>query len=175
MTKTVLTLSTAALLLFSCGEEKTDTTLTPRSAEELESKMVAGSQTEEEIKKQAAEYEKVIAEAEAQKKATMTSMGFNELNHDFGLVGKTSENKYVFIVENTGDKPLVITDAKASCGCTTPSIPKEPILPGATAELPVVFKPKEGQAGQVVKKDVTVYANVEGGSSIISIQAEVEK
>lgn len=174
MTKTILALGTFSFLLFSCGESKTDTTLTP-SEKRSESKMVAGSQTEEEIKEQAAEYQKVLDEVEKEKRAKLTSMSFNEEIHDFGLVGKTSENKYVFIVKNTGDKPLTITDAKASCGCTTPSIPKEPILPGGTAEMPVVFKPKEGQAGQMVKKDVTVFANVEGGQSIISIKAEVEK
>src|SRR5947207_8236017 len=50
--------------------------------------------------------------------------------HDFGTVEESGPIGYEFTFTNTGSAPIVITDVRASCGCTTPSWPKEPIAPG---------------------------------------------
>jgi len=105
----------------------------------------------------------------------LTSMKFTEYSHDFGNVGKGSENTHVFKFTNTGEAPLNITNARSTCGCTVPEWPKEPILPGEGGEIKVVFKPKDNQAGQSVTKPVTISANIEGGSQQLQITAEVAK
>ena len=50
--------------------------------------------------------------------------------HNFGKIKAGAKARHVFKFKNTGKEPLIIADAKASCGCTTPEWPKEPIKPG---------------------------------------------
>ncbi len=115
--------------------------------------------------------QKVEPQPEVQ--ANLTSMLFEEYKHDFGNVPKEGPNEHVFKFTNTGDNPLTIKNASASCGCTVPNWPKEPIMPGDGGEIKVVFTPKENQAGKPVTKTVTVMANVEGGSQQLNITAQV--
>lgn len=103
----------------------------------------------------------------------LTNIRFEEMVHDFGKVGPKSENKHTFKFTNTGNVPLIIKDAKASCGCTIPKKPEEPIPPGEEGEMEVIFKPKPGQEGTVVNKTVTVTANIPGGTTIVKITADV--
>ncbi len=103
----------------------------------------------------------------------VTNIQFEEVVHDFGTVPAVSENKHIFKFTNTGKEPLIIKDAKASCGCTIPKKPEEPIAPGAEGELEVVFKPKPNQAGSTVNKTVTITANIPGGTTIVKIKADV--
>lgn len=103
-----------------------------------------------------------------------TSIEYETVMHDFGDVFYPSDNKYTFKIKNTGTEPLIITDAKASCGCTVPRKPEAPILPGETGEMDVVFKPKEGQVGQDVTKRITVTANTEPQQSFLDIKAKVK-
>lgn len=105
----------------------------------------------------------------------VTSIEFFEMKHDFGNVFYPSENKYTFKFKNTGNAPLVIKDAKASCGCTVPNKPEEPIMPGQIGELDVIFRPKEGQAGTLVTKDITVTANTSPEITMLQISANVLK
>lgn len=85
---------------------------------------------------------------------------FIEAEHEFGNIkennGKVS---YDFRYTNTGDAPLVIISATASCGCTAPTFPKQPLAPGDTAVINVKFNPK-GQRGEFIKS-VIVKSNSE--------------
>lgn len=58
---------------------------------------------------------------------------------DYGKVEQGSDPYRVFKFTNTGKAPLVIENAKASCGCTVPNYPKEPIAPGESAEIKVRY------------------------------------
>ena len=69
----------------------------------------------------------------------------------------------------------MIESATASCGCTIPNKPEEPILPGEVGELDVIFKPKQGQVGSPVTKKITVVANTEPKETYINIKAQVQK
>ena len=51
-------------------------------------------------------------------------------SHDFGTIAEGPEVTYYFEFTNTGKEPLIIQNVSASCGCTTPDWPKQPILPG---------------------------------------------
>ena len=102
-----------------------------------------------------------------------TSIEYIETSHNFGNVRYPSENLHTFKFKNTGNVPLLIESATASCGCTIPNKPEEAILPGEIGELDVIFRPKEGQQGQVVKKRVTVIANTEPKQSYLEISGNV--
>lgn len=104
-----------------------------------------------------------------------TSISFKEENHEFGNVEVNSENKHSFVFTNTGNEPLKITNAKGSCGCTVPKWPKDPIMPGQSEQIDVVFRPSKGQAGSKQTKTVTVSANTSPENTILKITAFVNK
>jgi hypothetical protein len=76
-----------------------------------------------------------------------------------------------FKFKNTGDKPLIISNAQGSCGCTVPDYPKEPVAPGASAEIKVKFNSK-GKKGQETKF-VTLTANTDPAETRLTIKANV--
>lgn len=103
-----------------------------------------------------------------------TSLKFDKMKHDFGKIKEDTDNKTVFRVTNTGKSPLIINDVKASCGCTTPSKPTEPIAPGKSDKIEVVFHPKVGQLNKQ-SKSIRVMANTETKEHVLNISAFVEK
>lgn len=64
---------------------------------------------------------------------------FNEEKHDFGKIKQGVPAVYYFEITNSSSKPIVIESASASCGCTVPEYPKEPISPGATSKIKVQY------------------------------------
>jgi len=108
---------------------------------------------------------------EAVEVGPLTMVQFEAMEHDFGQVFQGSENPHVFKFKNTGDVPLLITDAKGSCGCTVPFYAKEPILPGEESEIHIVYKPGK-QMGQQ-HKTVTITANTEPKQTLLRITADV--
>lgn len=102
-----------------------------------------------------------------------TTIKFAEQEYNFGKIksGEEAEHEYTFT--NTGSEPLVISNAKGSCGCTVPQWPKEPIPPGGTGKIKVVFDSK-GKSGPQTKT-VTITANTDPPNTIIYIKGEVEK
>ena len=92
--------------------------------------------------------------------------------HNFGTIteGDTVEHTYSFA--NTGELPLVINNITASCGCTTPDWPREPVAPGAESTVKVRFNSR-GKAGEQ-NKTVTVYANTDPATTDISFKVLVK-
>ena len=103
----------------------------------------------------------------------ISSFKYDKRVHDFGTI-KEADGKvsHTFEVSNTGDMPLVITRVIASCGCTTPEWPKEPVAPGKKAQIKVTFDPA-GRPGPFTKT-ISVYSNGKTGSFIMNIRGEVE-
>lgn len=64
---------------------------------------------------------------------------FNELKHEFGKIPQKVPATTVFTFTNVGKTPLVIETAAASCGCTTPSYPKAPVMPGKKGKIKVTY------------------------------------
>lgn len=104
--------------------------------------------------------------------AGATSAKWLETSHDFGAfdedMGRVSTD---FRLVNTGDEPLMIYAARASCGCTIPSYTKEPIAPGDTAVIKVVYDPA-GRPGKFDKK-VKVETNSDPRQTILVIKGVV--
>ena len=83
---------------------------------------------------------------------------FTETRHDFGSVkekGGPVSHEFEFV--NTGNGNLIIIDATASCGCTKPDFPKQPIAPGKKGKVKVTYNPM-GRPGQI-DRTVTVRTN----------------
>ncbi len=98
-------------------------------------------------------------------------MTFEKSEHDFGTIEAGTPQETIFKFTNTGVAPLIITDAKSSCGCTVPDYPKNvPVAPGETGELKVRFN---GSGQNQVTKTITVTANTEKGSELLRIKAFV--
>jgi len=77
--------------------------------------------------------------------------------YNFGNVTDGDKVEYKYRFRNTGSKPLIIASAVASCGCTVPEKPEEPVKPGEVGSLKVVFNSK-GRVGEV-HKTITVTSN----------------
>ena len=99
------------------------------------------------------------------------SISFDREVHDFGTVEEGFVVETSFKVTNTGKSDLVITDAKATCGCTVPTWPKEPIKPGDSAEVQVKFN----TAGKPNKqsKTVTLTTNTAKGQEQVKVTGMV--
>jgi hypothetical protein len=98
---------------------------------------------------------------------------FNKETHDYGNIKYDGEPYCSFEFKNTGDQPLIISNAKGSCGCTVPEWPKEPIAPGAKGTIRVKYDTKRPGP---INKSVTINSNavnVEGGISVLRIKGEV--
>ena len=100
-----------------------------------------------------------------------TTMSFTETEFNFGKVKAGEKVQHEYSFKNTGKEPLVISNAKGSCGCTVPVWPKEPIAPGASAKIKVEFDSK-GKSGPQTKQ-VTITANTDPVQSIIYIKGDV--
>lgn len=92
---------------------------------------------------------------------------------DYGTVYRDSDNgQRTFEFKNTGDAPLIITNVQSTCGCTVPSKPTEPIMPGKTGKIDVKYNMSPGP----IRKTITVESNavnVEGGRVALKIKGEV--
>ena len=78
---------------------------------------------------------------------------------DYGEVAQNSDGSRVFKFTNTGDAPLVIKNAKSSCGCTVPKKPEGSIAPGKSGEIIVRYDTKN-RVGQF-RKTITLTTNIE--------------
>lgn len=95
---------------------------------------------------------------------------FDTESHDFGTIKKGEKGVHEFTITNNGDGDLVIIDAKASCGCTVPEKPQEPIKPGESAKMKVEFS---ANAAGMQSKNVTVTANTAEQTHMLTIKANV--
>lgn len=91
---------------------------------------------------------------------------------DYGVIEQGSEPFRVFTFTNTGTEPLIITQAKGSCGCTVPTYPKEPIAPGETGEIKVRYD--TNRLGKFTKR-VTLTTNAPEDKTMLTIKGEVLK
>lgn len=96
---------------------------------------------------------------------------FGAETHDFGKLNEGPIATYNFEVTNTGTAPVVISNAQASCGCTTPEWSKDPIMPGAKSTIKVGYN-TSGRVGAFTKT-ITVYSNAENGTTVLTIKGEV--
>ena len=112
----------------------------------------------------------VAATAQAADSQDGPVMAFETETVDYGVIEQGSEPYRVFKFTNTGNAPLIITNAKGSCGCTVPTYPKEPIGPGETSEIKVRYD--TNRLGKFTKR-VTLTTNAGEEKQMLTIQGEV--
>lgn len=98
-------------------------------------------------------------------------MTFDESEWDFGRIAQGTNVEHMFKFTNTGDAPLIVSDAKGSCGCTVPTFTKDPIAPGERGEMLVKFN-GTGQNQRNISINIT--ANTERGTERVTVKAFVE-
>jgi len=89
---------------------------------------------------------------------------------DFGTIQKGADGERVFTFKNTGNVPIIIADVKTSCGCTVPSKPKGPIMPGAMSQIKVKYDTKRIGA---FSKTITVMSNASEPRKLLKIKGKI--
>lgn len=97
---------------------------------------------------------------------------FEETEYDFGVAMEGAFVEHVYKFTNTGKVPLVISDARSTCGCTVPKWSKEPIAPGESGEMEVKFNTTRKLNNQ--KKPITITANTYPSQTKIWIKGYVK-
>lgn len=99
------------------------------------------------------------------------AMTFEEDKHDFGDINQGDKVEHVFEFENTGNEPLIITNVQTTCGCTAPEWPRDPVAPGQTGKIKVVFN-SAGKLGRQ-NKVITIVSNAKNPTNRVSIVTNV--
>ena len=89
---------------------------------------------------------------------------FEKLIHDYGEVPYNGNGECEFRFTNTGNEPLILQKPKSSCGCTVPTWPKEPILPGESEVIKVTYKTTKVGA---INKTITVTSNAKTNATVV--------
>lgn len=89
---------------------------------------------------------------------------------DYGTITQGDNGQREFVLTNTGNAPLIISNATGSCGCTVPQWPKEPILPGQKATIKVNYD--TNRTGSFTKT-VTVVSNAPNNTDVLQIKGNV--
>ncbi|TNE71872.1 MAG: DUF1573 domain-containing protein [Bacteroidetes bacterium] len=113
-----------------------------------------------------------VGTAVAQEVENGAKIEFEKEVHDYGTIENGANGECTFEFKNTGNAPLIISNAKGSCGCTVPSWPKEPIAPGKTGTITVKYDTKRAGA---INKSVTITSNaVNAPTKVIRIKGNVK-
>ncbi len=112
-----------------------------------------------------------VSETGKKNEPKLTTIKFDELEHNFGKIIVGEVVTWTVQFENTGKSDLIIHKAKASCGCTVPKWTNEPVEPGEKGSMDVRFD--SGGRHGAVSKNVTVYANIPGNRAVVSFKAEI--
>ena len=111
----------------------------------------------------------------AQESAKVESAGGAEMTFDsevidYGTIAQNADGLRTFKFTNTGNAPLIISNAKGSCGCTVPTWPKQPINPGEQGEIKVKYA--TNRVGPI-NKSVTVTSNASTPTKVLRIKGNV--
>lgn len=100
------------------------------------------------------------------------SIIFSQLVYDYGTVEQGSDGISKFEFTNKGEKPLLLTNVRASCGCTVPTWPREPIQPGEKGVIEVKYNTRIVGS---FNKSINVYSNAANNYVVLRIKGKVDK
>lgn len=114
-----------------------------------------------------------IREKALNDKEFLTEIAWDQTEKDLGSIEEGQKLEVVFTFTNKGKKPLVIKTVQATCGCTVPEVPKEPVMPGNKGLIKAVFD-SQGRSGSN-HKTITVQANTKPQESFqLNFNVEVK-
>ena len=102
--------------------------------------------------------------------STQDSIVFNKLIHDYGTIEKGSDGTCEFLFTNKGNAPLVINNVRASCGCTVPKWPREPIPPGEKGVITIRYNTNIRGS---FNKSISVYSNAVNNTVRLMVKGKV--
>ena len=103
------------------------------------------------------------------------TISFDKTDHDFGSISATGGAvECEFTLENTGDKPLIITSVTAGCGCTATDFTKEPIAPGKKGVVKASYDPRGASSGTPINKYVTVFTNANPARKQLNLKGTIK-
>ncbi|MFO7978892.1 MAG: DUF1573 domain-containing protein [Bacteroidales bacterium] len=111
------------------------------------------------------------SEAEDTASKGVAEATFEKTSHDFGKIFSGERVSFAFNFTNTGDSPLVITNTRSGCGCTVGEYSKEPIAPGSTGRINVLFN-SAGRNG-FQSETIRISTNADPSEHLLRISAEV--
>ncbi len=111
------------------------------------------------------------AAAMAQNTTQFASFKWEKTTHDFGSITQNKPVTAVFKFTNNSTMPMIVSNARGSCGCTGVKFPTEPIAPGESAEISATFN---AAAAGDFHKTVTVNANIAEGAAVLHIKGTVK-
>ncbi len=114
---------------------------------------------------------KIKAKTTTVAKVDGAGMVFQTETIDYGNIAYNSDGNREFVFTNNGNKPLIITNAQGSCGCTVPTYPREPIAPGAKGVIGVKYD--TSRAGQPFSKTITLTTNAVTPTKVLTIKGAV--
>ncbi len=112
------------------------------------------------------------ATATAEKTVSGPVMTFEKIDMDYGTIAQGADPLRKFKFKNTGTEPLVIKNARGSCGCTVPNYKKEPVMPGETSEVEVRY---DTQRVGPFTKTVTIETNEGDQARVLTIHGTVNE
>lgn len=112
-----------------------------------------------------------VAEPEVKPEGPLPVLEFEKVSHDFGTINEGAKVTYTYKFKNTGQAPLIIQDAKPSCGCTVPEWTKTPVLPGQEGFVKAEFD-SNGKPN-MQNKTITVVANTWPKQTTLNFKAMV--
>ena len=98
-------------------------------------------------------------------------MTFKKVLHDFGEMKEGDKKEYTFEFTNTGEVPLLISDARSTCGCTVPKFTRDYVKPGKSGKIHIAFDSHNLIGAQT--KPITVIANTYPRENVIHIKGFV--
>ncbi|MCM1531776.1 MAG: DUF1573 domain-containing protein [Bacteroides sp.] len=112
----------------------------------------------------------VVDKAETTEKVEGPGIKFEKTVHDYGTIEQGANGNCEFVFENNGTEPLILSDVRSSCGCTVPSWPREPIMPGKKSAIKVHYD--TNRIGGI-SKSITVSTNGNPDRVVLSIRGTV--
>ena len=106
------------------------------------------------------------------KKKDAPAITFEKETMDLGKIEKGQVAKCQFKFKNNGTTPLTLVNVRPSCGCTTPSFSKEPVMPGKFGFIEAAYNSSNASIGSITKS-ITVTTNIPDQSFVIFIKGEV--
>lgn len=166
----LLTLSTSAMF----AQEKTNKeTIKVEKVSKRKAKKVkeVAIDTKKEAQVEAKKAVDQATDAVKEEKVGGPVMHFETKTVDYGTIKKGSDPIRIITFSNTGNEPLIIKHAKGSCGCTVPTAPKEPILPGESSQIEIRYDTK--RVGPI-RKTVRITTNEGDQPHILQVRGTIE-
>jgi hypothetical protein len=114
--------------------------------------------------------QQVTTESPQAENPNAPEISFEKTVHDYGTIVQGSDGTCEFKFTNTGKEPLILSKPVSSCGCTVPTWPQEPILPGKSDVIKVTYNTNTVAP---INKTITVYSNGKTNRVVLTIKGNV--